>query len=248
LVANYSNRGEGLANLSRSEYDSLIQIKTRRSQLQTTSSRIRSKQFLFYEGFSPHGNYAQFLRAKQRTLIYYAKGPRHPGKQPPTEVTSKQYKNWKIKADKFATFYLIAFRPEPECFNGNHRNMLTYDWNALQQWIRELQEDNSILSKFRLQAFHNRLHGLDADYETKVITTMYRARNRTIWNDIEKARFNKENLLESLQKSEHVFDQFEFEQNTEFNSKMITYRLKPLNECSVTRQNIIGYLLHIFKV
>jgi hypothetical protein len=213
LVANYSNRGSGLAKLSRSEYDALIQIKPRRSSLQTSSFHIRSKQFLFYEGFSPHGNYAQFLRAKQRTLIYYAKGPRHPGKQPHTEITSKQYKNWKRKADKFASFYLIAFRPEPECFNGNHHNALTYDWNALQQWIIQLQQDDSVLSKFRLQAIHNRLHGLDADYKTKVITTMYRARNRTIWNDTEKARFNKESLLESLQKIDHDFDEFEFEQN-----------------------------------
>jgi hypothetical protein len=75
LVTNYSNRGVSLANLSRSEYDALIRIKTRRSQLQTTSSCIRSIQFLFYEGFSPHGNYTQFIRAKQRTLTYYIKGP-----------------------------------------------------------------------------------------------------------------------------------------------------------------------------
>ena len=137
---------------------------------------MRSTQFLFYEGFPPHGNYAQFLRAKPRTLIYYAKGPRHPGKKPVSETSSRQFKNWKKKADKFAMYYLLAFRP-PQCYNGNHQNTFVYDWDALQSWIKDLQDDPSILSKFRLQAFYNRLHALDAEYKTKVLTTMYRARN-----------------------------------------------------------------------
>jgi hypothetical protein len=213
LVANYSNRGLSLANYSRSEYDALVQIKARRSRLDTCSARIRSEQFLFSENFPPHGKYAQFLRAKPRTLIYYGKGPRHPGKKPVSEISSRQFKNWKKKADEFAKYYLVAFRPEPQCYNGNDENNLLYNWNALQNWVKELQEDRSVLSKFRLQAFYNRLHALDAEYKTKVITTMYRARNRTIWSDLQKASFNKDDILNRLQRFQHEFEEYEFENN-----------------------------------
>jgi hypothetical protein len=212
LVANYSNRGLSLANFSRSEYDALIQIKGRRSKLDTDNSfHIRSEQFLFFEGFEPYAYYAQFLRAKQRTLIYYGKGPKHPGNKPSTKKTGKQFKNWERKADIFAKYYLIAYRPETECYNGNQQSTLLYNWDALQSWVKELQEDSCILSKFRLQAFYNRLHALDADYKTKIITTMYRARNRTIWSDEQKNIFNRERILEQVQKQQHQFDEHEFE-------------------------------------
>ena len=225
LVANYSNRGLGLANYSRSEYDALVQIKARRTKLDTTSARIRSEQFLFSENFPPYGNYAQFLRAKPRTLIYYGKAPRHPGKVPVSEISSRQFKNWKKKADTFAKYYLVAFRPEPQCYNGNHDNNFLYNWDAMQSWIKELQEDHSVLSKFRLQAFYNRLHALDAEYKTKVITTMYRARNRTIWTDLQKARFNKDDILDRLSRFQHEFEEFEFEENHAELSKAVNSNL-----------------------
>ena len=45
LVANYSNQGFSLANYSRSEYDALVQIKTRRITLDTSSANVRATQF-----------------------------------------------------------------------------------------------------------------------------------------------------------------------------------------------------------
>ena len=70
----------------------------------------------------------QFLKSKQPALIFTGKAHlRHPG-PPPDEPKGQQtrkamkqleeeYQGWKSKANKYAMYYLVAFRPDKEALH-----------------------------------------------------------------------------------------------------------------------------------
>jgi hypothetical protein len=196
-VAHYGHRGEGLRYLSRMEWEALVQIKKRRKTDTFSNRRTPAKQFLFTESYSLHTCHAQFLRAKQRVIVFSRKQPKCPGNKP-DETSTKQYKQWKEKADYFSRYFLTMFRPELNCYDISHTNHYRYDWEALETWIEQLQRDSSILSKFRLQALHFRVHGLTSCFRSKVILSKFRGRNRTLWTDQQKSWFDDEERLHQL--------------------------------------------------
>ena len=208
-VACYSHRGEKLKHLNRYEYASLIQIKKKTSDTQNQ----RSTRFEFCSSFPLQRCYAQYFRAKQKTVIFNGKAPRHPGPTP--NPNSTQYQKWNSQADLFARYYLTAFRAEPACFLGHQQNNYCYDWNTFQFWIQALQHDSSVLSKFRLTALYTRLQSLKSTFKNKVIINKYRGRARDTWSDQHKDKYNSDTWLNHL--SQHfdndIIEEMHFQNN-----------------------------------
>ena len=144
-------------------------------------------------------------------MIFCKTPPRYPGETPPDDATSIQHTTWQKKADKFAKYYLTMFRPEPEKFNANQPNNYSYNWNALVQWVQELQTDSSLLSKLRLQAFHTRVHGMRSNHRSKIQAAHYRARARDLWPAGTKKPKQVWGLPHSLRDLSELFDEDEIE-------------------------------------
>jgi hypothetical protein len=175
-AALYANRRFELRCLNTIEYNTLIQFGAK------TSSANRSKRFPFSTSFEAAANYEQVLMKKQKTIIVVRKPPKHPGKEPITSK-GKTYDQWKIEADKYARFYLTLFRPECDCFSSSEQNVYSYDWSALRNFVDELMSDSAILSTFRLMSMHARMKGFFTSYDTKVMLSRFRSRNRDEWDE-----------------------------------------------------------------
>ena len=171
----YANRGHSLAHLNRLEYASII-----RTAKETPEDPLRMKQYRFGDDYELRGFFSQVIMAKHKTPLVIRKPPRHPGKRP--TVNSKQHRPWQEAADKYAEYFLTLFRPEPDCHAANHINNYRYTWEALEEFVSQLQHDNSILSKFRLMSMHTRMKGYLTSYRHKVILTSYRLRERDLWS------------------------------------------------------------------
>ena len=171
----YGNRGQHLKHISRIEYASLVTF----SKPSKSESR-RSDEFAFGDGFLLNGLAVQKIMAKQRTPLVIRKPPRHPGKRPSTR--SKRYESWLENANRYAEFFLVLFRPEPDCYEKKHVNTYEYTWDALESFVNDLEQDNSIISKFRLMAMHTRMKGFVTSFRSKLILTKYRSRDADKWN------------------------------------------------------------------
>ena len=221
-VACYSHRGEKLKYFSRYEYASLVQIKKKKA----VTHRKRGMSFEFCTTFPLQRCYAQFLHNKQRTVIFNGKAPRHPG--PEHEENTKQYSKWQEQADRYARYYLTAFRCEPECYSGHHQNCYDYSWNAFQEWIHTLQHDDSVLSKLRLSALNTRLHSLKATFKSKVLINKYRARARDMWSEQQKDRYSSDGWYDQLSKflDHEIIEELEYQNNNAVLSKRETEQLQ----------------------
>jgi hypothetical protein len=185
-VALYHNRGQELCHLNRYEYNALIQVKEKPKNETACSSLC----FDFSNTFVLAARYTQQLKAKQPTMIFKGKPPPHPG-QRPEKITLVS--NWQKRADKYANYILTMFRPEID----NERD---YSWNALESWIKNLQDDNFIISKFRLMTIDNRLQALNATFQQKVIVSDYRFRNHDKWTDYQHQQFDREDHLAQIER------------------------------------------------
>ena len=169
VAALYENRGEKLSDLSRLEYTAIVQVK------RVTSLSEKKPPFPFKEGFVLDPFYQQTLRSKQCTVVVCSPQPRFPGDKPVARLDSSAYRNWKKKADAFARFVLVLFRPDTtECCLG-------YDWRDLEQWVDCLVNSNQMLSKFRLVALHRRFSELSNTISLSKMTSHYRRRCRDMW-------------------------------------------------------------------
>jgi hypothetical protein len=152
------------------------------------------------------------------------------------------------------------FRPEDKWYEAKHITnakkeggfMYNYNWDALQDWIHSCQQDTSILSKFRLQSVFHRVHGLTTDFATKVILTHYRGRNRTMWTQEQRHRYQAEHdrlrrqaaLHDGTTMDDHQYEELHKILSRESNKQMAvqlkdnTLQLKAFNSaCTNIDQN-----------
>ena len=218
VAAFYSNRGKLLKDLNRYEYTALIKIVKKKD----VKIRERTIQFPFGDGFTPACQFAQQLEAKHRTVVITSKSPPHPGSKPNKKQKMELYQ-WQQEADVFARYILTIFRPEITCFQANHQNCLGYTWDDFQKWINLLQQDNFIISKFRLMAVHLRVQGFNTSSESKVILGKSRGRNRTIWSP-EEQKLIREANARGLDKT--MIDEYEFRLNNAYIQPHILRQMK----------------------
>jgi len=197
-AALYANRGEALKCLTRMEYKAIIEHKKR---LEKPSKR--STQFDYGPSFVCHAQRSQFISAKQHTVNVIRKAPPHPGREP-AKTCIEQYAKWQEKADRYARYYLILYRPEPACYDSCHVNRYSYTWDALRQFTTELSNDPYFISKVRLMAMHIRMKGFVTTFKTKLMLSRYRGRNRDMWTEQDQQRYAVYRTLE--ERTQHYDD------------------------------------------
>ena len=174
--------------LNRVEHAALIQIAPCTSDIETQQrhcGRKKSRRFKFGKGHPLIASHKQVLRSKQPVIIFTGGSPpQHPG-EPPELLHEKKHKAWQRKADYFAKYYLVAFRPEINMCEEGQPNYLSHDWNALCDFVNELEQSNWLIDKLRLDALFNAIYGLKTTNENKIMMTKYRGRNRTLWSEEE---------------------------------------------------------------
>ena len=99
------------------------------------------------------------------------------------------HKAWRIKADRFALFYLLLFRPETELYSSAQtvKNTYDYEWPQFLDFVRYLKrEDRNMIDELRYMTMMKFVHGWKTHYRDRIILRMHRNRSRTLWTDNEK--------------------------------------------------------------
>ena len=193
----YRYRGRALKDLSRYEYCTQVKVMKKQNDSEKTCDqnkrgRKKANGFEFGEGFELTASHEQMLRLKLCTLKLYQSPPPHPGKRPNTD--NDKIRKWNKKANQFAAFFLMLFRPESDLYQGGQVNRYSYDWKALIRYTKQLKEGNHF-DKMRYRTMRGYMHGWRSNVKARAILSNYRARSRTIWNketqDMAMSRFGK---------------------------------------------------------
>ena len=188
----YANRGKALRFLNRNEYRALVGDKKKSSD----TGRSKVTEYSFASNFEIGCQYTQYPIAKHRTVVLTSKAPRYPGPEvPPNDV---DYKQWKRRADRYASYFLTEFRPEEDCYKDGQVNRYRYDWDALKGWVHDYEMDPYIITKFRLMAMNTRMRGFATRFHDKVMLTEYRGKCRYLWPEEELQRHAAEDFLERM--------------------------------------------------
>ena len=192
----YFYRGEMLAELTRVEYYTLIQIVPRKSNTKANHKDNnqgikKGARFDFAESHVLYESHVQMIRFHQPTPIFANPTlvPRHPGKE--IQRGKPDYEAFRERADLFSLYYLTLFRPEKNHFNAADKpNEYKYDWSALKGWIEHLRNDNKIISTCRLVQMTTYMQGLKTNTTLRILAKNYRDRNRRLWTETEKQQHN----------------------------------------------------------
>ena len=192
----YFYRGKGLEVLNLLEYTALVQVmekpKKDHCDKPTTKARQARSVFDIHPGCELHAKFCQKLKTKQDVpFVCGQPPPRRPGVKPDQMEGETQHHyhlriaNWTRRANKFAQYYLMLFRPMKDITEMTQSD---FTMEALMKWIETLQKDHSWLSEFRLVMLNHRLNGMSVSFKSKKTISAYRGRNRTIWSDQQRQR------------------------------------------------------------
>jgi len=178
----YNNRGRALRHLNRYEMCALTKLEVKPKD----DSRGKLERFEMAPAFVLSARHAYVLQQKQCTPLLTSKMPRHPGLKP--RGASSQA-SWRKKADQFAAWLLIVYRPELEYYDTHQQssNPYQYTFDALEKWIEDLQNDDNVISKFRLMMVQRCIRNMRARKKLTQMLTEYRGRSRDLW-DVQRSR------------------------------------------------------------
>ena len=123
------------------------------------------------------------LRLKQRTPLITGFMPPHPGREPKVPKGTLVHDNWVKRANEYARYYLVLFRPE------SIEDDLGYGWTDLEQFIFDLQTDGSFISKCRLMIMDNHMQGLRVSKGCERMMKNFNSRTRHLWTPSEHTKF-----------------------------------------------------------
>lgn len=203
----YAYRGEELRTLSRVEYFATIGIRRAKSCGDSAASSsgggddnvsssfsTKSAEFPFGEGCPLKPFYIQYIFRKQKTIVHADSLPPHPGPEP--DISTSKHESWKKKANKFAEYYLTAYRPEVDVYDDQsyHRykdrsslygSAYDYSWDTLMTFVRDLKSSSSAVDLMRLESMRACVTALKSRYSNREIMRDFRARARDLWSDRE---------------------------------------------------------------
>ena len=188
----YRFRGIHLRDLNRWEYWCLVRVvKTTTETYDGAASnkpkrgRPSSRRFEF--GGSPNDipilhSHHQILRSKQCTLKFLQNPPCHPGPCPPPEAPQAEQDKWVRRANRFAQYFLVLFRPESELYTNGQSNKYKYDWKTFVKFTQSLKNSEFEIDRLRFEIMERVAHGWRTKRRNRAILSKYRNRNRTIWS------------------------------------------------------------------
>ncbi|CAB9503076.1 Inherit from KOG: DNA helicase [Seminavis robusta] len=176
----YLYRGEELAELNYYEYLACVQFWNKKPRNDPSARTFKQQQqFAMDPNFVASPVSYHVLRLKQCVPLLTSTAPPHPGNAPPDYGESEGTPAdilWESKANVYAKYFLSLFRPER--MQDSH---LGYTWKDLKEYITSLQEDSSIISKFRLMSMDNQMKRMRTKTIVKKMTSQYRSRARDLW-------------------------------------------------------------------
>ena len=182
-------RGPALYGINYIEYLACVMFENKPMPKQNRKSDFKTPaHFPMDDDFEGRFDCRHSIRLKQHTPLLIGKKPSHPGTRPPVDAPKSLLNAWKWKADKFAQYHLSLFRPEHMGDN------LDYSWETLENFVTSLQNDNTIISKFRLMMMRQHIVGLHTSKLIKKMTLDYRARARTLWTKEDRIKYTDEYL------------------------------------------------------
>ena len=207
-AALYRYRGKDMKDLNRYEYCAVVRVADRETadkspKKSTAGLRQKSKAFEFGTGLGIEKNHHQVLRSKQCTPKFKRSPPAHPGPKPqpqsqPLVVESKtlvveskkKYESdlvsWRKRADRFARYYLIMFRPEDVLYEDGQVCSYAYNYETFVEFYEQLICSHRASDKFRLDQIHRVFYSWRVNRERREMLAVYRGRNRTLWSNEEK--------------------------------------------------------------
>ena len=170
-------------------------------------------QFEFHVEHTLHGEYHQKLNSKVACIV-------HVGKPPPIEprqlgLGEAVSAPWIEQRAKFASFMVANFVPwehgptEAECVPADLMP------EALAGWITHLEEvatgsESSgmecTIARGRLHAIRQWANGLQVSNNLKQVHVQYRLRNRTIWSEEERTRFEGAGNAKAQQADDDIYE------------------------------------------
>ena len=254
-------RGSDLRHLTRFEYAGLVKIvpKTKGcddsldAKLQSKVGRRKSPEFCFGKGHPLRESHSQVLLSKQSCVISCQRPPRFPGEKPRTaRKGSKRMRGWLSRANKYAKYALVLFRPEPNKYDDTWEktDKEDYTWEAFVTWFLSCQKERSLVSLLRLRAMETHLKGISTDFQSKVLLSKYRGRNRKLWKHTDHERFEREDRLNGI-RTQHdgsVLDDVEFERlHSHLGSKVMSKIYRQLSYCTSQRHRMNKLYAHVDK-
>jgi len=191
----YRCRGNALRKLNRYEYFTCVEVKRNRKETpksNSTTGRPNSTQYSFAPNCPIANSYHQILRSKQCTLKLFKNPPPHPGKEPDRSNLT-EFEKWQQKANRFALYYLVLFRPEEDmhkmkkCYETSPYH---YKWKDFQDFVNTLKEgENNATEKQTIRnacilgEMTDLITSVKTSTHNKAILSNYRSLSRTIWSD-----------------------------------------------------------------
>ena len=200
-AALYRYRGMDMKDLNRYEYCAIVRVADREtagtSQKNSAGGREKSKAFEFGAGLGIEKNHHQVLRSKQCTPKFKKSPPAPPGPKPQPqplalvdEESEKKYQSdlasWRKRADRFARYYLIMFRPEDELYKEGQVCSYAYNYETFVEFHEQLICSHRTIDRLRLDQINRVIHSWRVNRERREMLAVYRGRNRTLWSNEEK--------------------------------------------------------------
>jgi hypothetical protein len=157
------------------------------------------------------------------------------------------YKAWKQKADAFAFYYLVSFRPEINVYSIDHTNALAYDWEALCEWTCHLETQQVLIAKARFSALVQHVWILSTRNSHRNMMSAYRMRNRTVWSQREKDEAKdlsekpNDRVRQATGNEHDLSDLLELAEDVMISSQHLADLKKEINYCQ--QQEAAFYLL-----
>ena len=182
-VALYLYRGDQLSLLNFYEYLGCILFHNESNPCVEVHDLGTAQRFPMDPNFEGHLDCHHSLLLNQATPLLSGPVPRHPGKKPDQSRGKNALSSWKERADKYARYYLLLFRPEVAS------DQLGYTWEDLLMFIEDLQKDASFLSTSRLMIMDNHMQGMRISKVHDKIIKHYRSLTQRRWTDSERQEF-----------------------------------------------------------
>ena len=202
-----------------------------------TKGRQSNAKYPFMIGHPLAGTYHQTLTSKQCTCILSGKPPpNYPGTRP--NIDTNKYISWKKKADFFATFYIIGFKPN-SAFDG----IFSYTWDDLCIWIKS-SERGSFIERMRIKTVFNVMRGLKIkNRNVDKIMAIWRSRDRHLWSELEQKEANLMKQRENNDITNRILK--------EMNNIQASNEAKYLSNRTINQANIaidyVSYLVYRIK-
>ena len=116
----------------------------------------------------------------------------------------------------------------------------------MDKWIKELQQENSLLSRLRLKAIYNYSHVLKSKYENKQLVSKFWSRNRDLWNEEDIKKFDQQSYEHNTSlHDENTYDQYAFEiTHLKLPAKAQQYVLAQTTYCNLQEKTLQSFFIN----